>query len=96
LRPAVEDLLGAGAVLAALAQHGTYRESPEAAGARAAYEGARSVPDAVRRCASGVELTDAGFGEDVEVAVEVDASSVVPVLTGGAFQSGAVKRACAS
>jgi 2-phosphosulfolactate phosphatase len=33
-----------------------------------------------------VELVRAGFGQDVEVAVEVDASPVVPVLTDGAFQ----------
>lgn len=86
LRPALEDLLGAGAVVAALARCGGCTESPEAAGARALYEVTQSVPDAVRRCASGVELVRAGFGQDVDVAVEVDASPVVPVLTDGAFQ----------
>jgi 2-phosphosulfolactate phosphatase len=86
LRPAVEDLLGAGAVLAALADCGDFEASPEAARARAAYAPTESVPHAVRCCASAVELANLGFGADVEVAVEVDASTVVPVLTGGAFQ----------
>ena len=84
LRPALEDLLGAGAVLAALARHGA--ESPEAAAARSAYESCRSVPDAVRHCASGVELTTSGFAEDVEIAVETDVTDVVPVLVDGAFR----------
>jgi 2-phosphosulfolactate phosphatase len=86
LRPALEDLLGAGAVLAALAAQGARADSPEAASARAAYESTRSVADAIRRCASGVELAGAGFAEDVAVAVDVDVSDVVPVRRGGAFQ----------
>lgn len=85
LRPAVEDLLGAGAVLSALGS-GAGSESPEARVARAAYEATPSVPDAVRGCASGLELARAGFGRDVEIAVELDASDVVPVLGGGAFR----------
>jgi 2-phosphosulfolactate phosphatase len=85
LRPALEDLLGAGAVIAALAQRDALSESPEAASARAVYEATQSAQDAVRRCASGVESATNGFGEDVEVAIEVDASSAVPVLVDGAF-----------
>ena len=79
-------LLGAGAVLAALAARGGSTESPEAAAARTAYETTNSVADVIRRCASGVELADAGFAEDVDVAVDTDASHVVPVLRDGAFQ----------
>jgi 2-phosphosulfolactate phosphatase len=86
LRPAVEDLLGAGAVLAALHQRGGFDESPEAELARGAWASADSVPDLVRRCASGVELARGGFGADVEVAVELDFTTVVPVLSTGAFQ----------
>jgi 2-phosphosulfolactate phosphatase len=82
LRPALEDLLGAGAVLAALGAD----ESAEAAAARAAYAGTPSVADALRRCVSGVELIDGGYAEDVELAAQVDASGVVPVLRGGAFR----------
>jgi 2-phosphosulfolactate phosphatase len=86
LRPALEDLLGAGAVLAGLARHGAGAESPEAAGARAVYASTPSVADTVRRCASGVELVTGGYGADVEAAVEAEASDVVPVLADGAFR----------
>ena len=89
LRPALEDLLGAGAMLSALAARGGLTASPEAAAARAAYEGTESVADAVRRCASGRELICAGFPEDVEIAVEIDVSEAVPTLTDGAFRAAA-------
>jgi 2-phosphosulfolactate phosphatase len=85
LRPALEDLLGAGAVLSALAAGD---ESPEAAAARLAFEATPSAADAVRACASGVELAGDGFAADVEVAVEIDASDVVPVRADGAFRAG--------
>jgi 2-phosphosulfolactate phosphatase len=88
LRPAVEDLIGAGAVIAAVA--GVRPESglsPEAAAARAVYEATPSVPEAIRGCASAVELTADGFAEDVAAAVRVDVSDVVPVLVDGAFRT---------
>jgi 2-phosphosulfolactate phosphatase len=86
MRPALEDFLGAGAVIAALADVSGSKESPEAACARAAYRATQAVPDAVRNCVSGVELRSDGFGEDVEVAVELDASDGVPVRVDGAFR----------
>jgi 2-phosphosulfolactate phosphatase len=64
----------------------TLPERAGVGGARAAYEATQSIPDAVRRCASGVELVTAGFGDDVEVAVEIDAGTAVPVLIDGAFR----------
>ena len=79
LRPALEDLLGAGAVSAALGECAGLSESPEAAAARAAYAGCESVADDVRRSASGVELVTSGFSQDVDIAVEIDVSDVVPV-----------------
>lgn len=86
LRPALEDLLGAGAVLHAL---GAPRSalSPEAEMARAAYAALEreAVADAVRRCGSGQELVAGGFAADVEVAVQEGASAVVPVLDAGCF-----------
>ncbi|MER5638464.1 2-phosphosulfolactate phosphatase [Kitasatospora sp. NPDC002227] len=82
LRPALEDLLGAGAVIAAL-DAGT--PSPEAAAARACYEQTADVAGAVAGCASGVELVSGGFAEDVVIATELDTSVVVPRLVGGAF-----------
>ncbi len=87
LRPAVEDLLGAGAVLSALARACAISESPEAGVARAAFEGQDDVASVVRACASGVELIDAGFEADVEIAAQLDASNVVPLLRDGAFRA---------
>jgi len=86
LRPAVEDLWGAGAFIAALVRRGAGDLSPEAGTALAAY---RSVADdlgsALRDCASGRELRAHGFPADVAMAAEVDAATAVPVLTDGWF-----------
>jgi len=86
LRPAVEDLWGAGAVIAALLDLGAAGLTPEARAAADAFRGvATGLPDALARCTSGRELTDAGFAADVAVAAEVDASDCVPVLAGERF-----------
>ncbi len=89
LRPGVEDLWGAGAVLAALVNLGVSGLSPEAEQAAAAFTAA--APDLSARmwaCASGRELDAIRFGDDVRVAGERDASDVVPVLDGEAFDPG--------
>ena len=85
LRPASEDLWGAGAVLALLPRDGLSPEARLAADAFLAVEAA--LADAVHGCASGRELTGAGFAEDVSVAAELDVSDVVPVLADGEFAS---------
>ncbi|MGW7071223.1 2-phosphosulfolactate phosphatase [Streptomyces sp. NPDC054855] len=82
LRPAVEDLLGAGAVISAM--RGA-EVSPEAAVAAGAFTSCADVAATVTDGASGRELRDQGFAEDVAVAVEVGASLGVPVLAAGAF-----------
>jgi 2-phosphosulfolactate phosphatase len=84
LRPAAEDLWGAGAVLALLDDGELSPEARLAADAFRAVE--PSLPTALRGCASGRELAAAGFAEDVDVAAELDVSSVVPVLSDGAFR----------
>jgi 2-phosphosulfolactate phosphatase len=91
LRPALEDLLGAGAVIAAAARHGAGPLSPEAAAAPAVHAATPDVAAAVTACVSGQELLSRGFAADVAIAAAADASSVVPVLAGGAFtaESGA-------
>ncbi len=69
LRPAVEDLWGAGAVVLALQQAGWTSMSPEAATAAGAFHDAR--PDLMARltgCASGAELLAMGFGDDITIA----------------------------
>jgi 2-phosphosulfolactate phosphatase len=85
LRPALEDLLGAGAVIAALHVLGPTPLSPEAAAACATFQATPDPAAAVTGCASGRELAAGGFAEDVAIAVEMDASGAVPVLTDGAF-----------
>ncbi|MGW2341300.1 2-phosphosulfolactate phosphatase [Streptomyces sp. NPDC001661] len=85
LRPALEDLLGAGAVIASLLGRGGRAPSPEAAMAAAAFTGVPDPAAAVAGSSSGGELAAAGFAEDVAVATELDVSQVVPVLTDGAF-----------
>jgi 2-phosphosulfolactate phosphatase len=84
LRPAVEDLLGAGAILDALGL-------PLSAEARVARDAFRAgVPDLaviLRACVSGQELIGRGFGEDVEFAAALSVSTVAPILRGGAYQA---------
>ncbi|HZX08320.1 2-phosphosulfolactate phosphatase [Kribbella sp.] len=81
LRPAVEDLWGAGGFLSALLSDAL---SPEARAAVAAYEATKDkLPEYLHECAGGRELTQYGFAADVAVAAEVDESDVVPVLVDG-------------
>jgi len=81
LRPAVEDLWGAGGFLSALQQSSL---SPEARAAVAAYDAvAQDLPTMLHDCAGGRELTQYGFPEDVAIAAELDASQSVPVLRDG-------------
>lgn len=91
LRPAVEDLLGAGAILDSLAaDHPSWVLSPEAAAARAAFVSAR--PDltmALRSSASGRELCDQwGWEDDVQTCAQLDADEKGAVLVDGAFRPG--------
>ncbi|MER7250913.1 2-phosphosulfolactate phosphatase [Kribbella sp. NPDC000426] len=81
LRPAVEDLWGAGGFLSAL---GLDDLSPEARAAVAAYDAvADDLPKLLHECAGGRELTQYGYPEDVAIAAELDESTSVPVLEDG-------------
>lgn len=81
LRPAVEDLWGAGAVLASLEDLGAKHLSPEARTAATAFRTVQpDVGAALHESTGGRELTEFGFADDVAVAAELDASSCVPVL----------------
>ncbi|MEA1676492.1 2-phosphosulfolactate phosphatase [Nitrospirillum sp. BR 11163] len=84
LRPAVEDLLGAGAIIEAL----DLAPSPEARVARDAYRA--TGPDLagiIRSGRSGQELIGWGYADDVELAVELDASTTAPTLRDGAYRA---------
>lgn len=88
IRPAVEDLWGAGAVVDALVRGGFGSASPEAAAAAAAYRALEGeVSAALADCASGRELTADGYGSEVAVAAELDVSGNVPVLIGEGFRA---------
>jgi 2-phosphosulfolactate phosphatase len=83
LRPGIEEILGAGAIAAAI---GGRRASAEAELAALTYRAAgKRVPELVADSVSGRELIDAGVPDDVRLATEVDASPVVPLLTEGVF-----------
>jgi len=77
LRPAVEDLIGAGAII----EHLPGRLSPEAQAARAVY---RSVGGdleiLLKQCASGKELTSKGSADDLDLIAELNVSQCVPVF----------------
>lgn len=84
LRPSVEDLLGAGAIISHLP--GTL--SPEARVALAAFEWARpNLAEVLRECSSGRELLERGFPRDVDLAAELDVSAAVQVLVDGAYRN---------
>ena len=84
LRPAIEDWLGAGAILDALNMPMT----AEARVARDAFRSAKAMlGETIRDSLSGRELIERGFPDDVELAVQCDVSTVAPVLTGGAYRN---------
>lgn len=84
LRPAIEDWLGAGAVVEALS--GT--SNAEADLAAQTYNAVRSrLADVVRNCRSGRELAGWGYGGDVDIALEIDQAINVPIMRDGAYQA---------
>jgi 2-phosphosulfolactate phosphatase len=84
LRPALEDLLGASAIIAALAPQAVRSPAAVAAGAVWPAHG-RRLSEFLRESLSGRELAGHGYAADVRLAGEHDADDVVPVLTDGAF-----------
>jgi 2-phosphosulfolactate phosphatase len=82
LRPSIEDLIGAGAIIEALG----LPCSPEAAAAREAFSGVRPrLGEFLRGCISGQELINRGYAQDVEVAIELNVSTAAPLLVNGAY-----------
>ena len=85
LRPAVEDMVGAGAIFAAFRPT---TPSPEAIAAIAVYAAAvAALPPFIAACSSGRELIQSGYGADVEIATHHDTSEVVPILRDSAFSA---------
>lgn len=79
VRFAVEDLLGAGAVLDALGDG-----SPEAEAAAASFRGCRDrLGPLLVDCVSGRELAGLGHADDVRLAARLDVSGCAPHLRDG-------------
>jgi 2-phosphosulfolactate phosphatase len=77
LRPAVEDLIGAGAIISRLGGS----KSPEARAAEAAFKSnCDDLERVLAACASGQELIQRGYPHDVDLASRLDCSGSVPLL----------------
>ena len=88
LRPAFEDLVGAGAILSRFPRTSL---SPEAQSAVAVFEAAReSLEKLMMSCASGRELVELGFSDDVRIASELNVSLTAPRLIAAAYQPDSV------
>ena len=82
LRPAVEDLLGAGAIISHLAGS----KSPEAYAAQVLFKSCRTdFAHIVAQCASGQELIHRGYRADIEHSAGLDCSDSAPLLHGEYF-----------
>jgi 2-phosphosulfolactate phosphatase len=83
IRFAIEDYLGAGAILSSL----SHERSPEAQVCAAAFAQVRhDLPRLIRDCVSGRELRAVGFGGDAEHAARLDRYDAVPVLRGARLE----------
>ena len=79
LRIALEDYLGAGAILASLRQE----QSPEARVCAGAFtHSQRDIAALLWECGSGRELRAMGFPEDVRHAAQLNSYDAVPVMRG--------------
>ena len=82
MRPAIEDLLGAGAIL----RHLPGQKSVEALVAVEVFESVvPRLTEVIAQSSSGRELVERGFASDVEFAVALDVSQRVPRYDGVAF-----------
>jgi 2-phosphosulfolactate phosphatase len=84
LRPAIEDWIGAGAIIS----HLQGKLSPEARAAVAAYRDAKgSFETLLQQCSSGKELAAMGYRCDIDMAAVENADAVAPRLENGAYHS---------
>lgn len=88
LRPALEDWLGAGAIVAAADPTGAW-STPDALAASASFRAATDrLAWSLAECPSGRELRGHGWDDEVAVAADHGASTCVPVLDGACFIDG--------
>ncbi|MEV4317805.1 2-phosphosulfolactate phosphatase [Actinocrispum sp. NPDC049592] len=87
LRMAIEDYLGAGALVSALLAEGYSPASPEAALAATTFRTAEPyLGELLGGCGSGLELGEKGLAEDIALAGQVNVSKAAPHLVNGVFQ----------
>jgi 2-phosphosulfolactate phosphatase len=83
LRPALEDWIGAGAIIA-------YLTGARSAEADLAYRAFLQVQSDLmwylKQCSSGRELLERGFAQDIDIAAELNVSDCVPLLVEGVYQ----------
>jgi 2-phosphosulfolactate phosphatase len=88
-RFAVEDLLGAGAIIHALmsSENSPGKLSPEARSAVAAFLSAAELGlhSALLESTSGLELTARGFADDIDLSSQLNTSACAPFLAEGGF-----------
>jgi 2-phosphosulfolactate phosphatase len=84
LRPALEDLLGAGALADALARAGCGL-SPEASAAARTFARTSDLAAAVEESASGRELGEMGYPGEAGIAAALDADDHASVTASGMF-----------
>lgn len=83
IRFAIEDLIGAGAIISYLKGS----SSPESKSALAVFESVKeNLLEEIKKCSSGKELVERGFEEDVNLASELNVSDCVPVLIEGSYR----------
>lgn len=83
LRMAIEDYLGAGAILAGIA----YDKSPEVRACEGAFQHLQGDLEAVLlACGSGRELLGKGCGEDVRHSARLNLYDSVPIMRGEAIE----------
>jgi 2-phosphosulfolactate phosphatase len=83
IRFAVEDYLGAGAILSYL----RFEKSPEARVCQSAFvDNKKDMPCILWECESGRELRAEGFGKDVEFTAQLNLYDSVPILYEGLFK----------
>ena len=84
LRPALEDFIGAGAIINHL--NGTC--SPEATAAKSVFLQVKStLPETLGQCSSGRELIGRKHARDVELAAALNQSPSTPLLLDGAYRN---------
>ncbi len=88
LRPGIEDYLGAGMILSQL----TGTRSPEAEVCIGAYEHSKMrIQELLWDCASGRELRERGYEQDVIHCSQIDVTTTVPLLQGDRFVRSSAK-----